>query len=421
MRGVPVNRALWLSAFCLALVLSAVGCGKGLEPREAALKARQEAQAAYEAKKPKVARKAADRAVAVRDKVEKDLTATPDSQELQDLAREVRAAAAEAVRYAELAEEEHTLADKTGSLKARGYRLARKAALKLAFAAMALAVEKAAADGYAALSESQRNAVDLAMEMTGNPKLADGSHDWKTVSTKVAAFGDAPPAEVNLVLALAYLTMSQDDLALVEAAMVNPDDVADPRERLGCRVLRGLVCHLNGMPRLAMREFEAAGEGGPASGPEFSAGICLLRALLYASDKDFRAADLEIMKATKIWPNNPVTVILTGEVMVGEGKYEKAAVTLEDLLRDKGVEPDPWLVGHVEKRAREIRDKKGEAEPLVHNSRFVREVALHYIWQAAKTSEPAQRLKSYIDSAKDFGAECLKHVPGLGEAKTGGA
>ncbi len=416
-----MRHAAWLSAFCLALVLGAVGCGKDLEPREAALQAKQEAQAACEAKKPKVARKAANRAVAARDKVEKGLSAAPDSQELQDLAKEVRAAAGEAVRYAELAEEEQALADKIGSLKARGYRLARKAALKLAFAVMSLAVDKAGADGYAALSENQKSAVDRAMKMTGNPKLADGSPDWKAASAKLAAFGDAPPAEVNLMLALGYLLMSQDDLALVEAAMVNPDDAADPRERLGCQVLRGLACHLNGMPRLAMREFEAAGEGGPASGPEFSAGICLLRATLYVSDKDFRAADLEIVKATKIWPNNPVTVILTGEVMVGEGKYEKAAVTLEDFLRDKGVDPDPWLIQHVEKRAREIRDKKGEAEPLVFSSRFLCEVALYYIGQAAKTSEPAQKLKSYIDSAKGFGAECLKHVPGLGEAKTDGA
>jgi hypothetical protein len=399
---------------CLLLALGLGGCGGGTDgdPREIAGKAREEAEAACQAKKPKAARQAADRAAAMRKKVEKDAEAAPASPDLQALAEDVRAAAREADEFADLAEEEQRLADKVGGFKASGYRLARKAAIKIMFAFTALVVDKAAADGYASLGPDQRNLVDCAVGMAGSPTLADGTPDWKAVGAKMSAFGDAPPPEIGLALAAGFLMAGQDDLALVEIQGVDLDGVTDPQWKLGAQVLRGLAYCLGGMPRLAVCEFEAAGEG-PDTAPEFAAGVCLLRATMRGAEHDFRAADLEIMKAVKVWPNNPIATVLTGEVMVGEGQYEKAAVTLEDALREQGVDADPWLVAYVEKRARDIRDSKGDAEPLFCDAGFVRDMALHYVWQAAKTSEPARGLQGYLDRAKAFGAEYLNRVPGM--------
>jgi phosphoglycolate phosphatase-like HAD superfamily hydrolase len=108
-----------------------------------------------------------------------------------------------------------------------------------------------------------------------------------------------------------------------------------------------------------------------------------------------------------------VGVLLTGEVMVAEGRYEKAARTMEDAFREAGVDVDPELVQFVQKRAREIRDKKGEAEPLFTDKQFLTELAVRYIWQAARTSKPAKRVMEFWKSSKAFGAEVLKSMPGM--------
>jgi hypothetical protein len=344
-------------------------------------------------------------------------SAEPDRAAAQELAMQVTAVARAAARFAEVAEEEQLLAEKIGSLKVRAYRAARGPALKIVFSGLALAAERAG-PGYDSLGEQEKALAGLAEVFAEDLKRPSGKPDWPAIAARMKAFGDNPPPRVGLLLAVAYVLLACDDLALAEADLLKPDMFTDPQEKLGCRFVRGFVLQARGMPRLASRELEAidetdAAKEGLSGRPEFMAGAHLLLAYMAAQERDYRRADVEIMRATKIWPNNPVGVFLTGEVMVAEGRYEKAAKTMEDAFREAGVDVDPELVQLVQKRAREIRDKKGEAEPLFADKQFVTELAVRYIWQTARTSKPAQRVMEFAESSKAFGAEVLKSMPGM--------
>jgi hypothetical protein len=416
---------------CAALLAATLLCGcsrkeplpDGPALKAYAEKARDEARTASEAKDPKAARRAADRAKAAKEKAEKQEAgaAEADRAAAQELAMQVTAVARVAARFAEVAEEEQSLAEKTGSLKLKAYRAARGPALKIVFSGLALAAERAG-PAYDSLSEQEKNRADLAKSLAElvaeDLKRPDGKPDWPAIAARMKAVADNPPPRVGLLLAVAYVLLACDDLALAEADLLKPEMFADPQEKLGCRFVRGFVLQARGMPRLASRELDAitgpeADKEGLSGKPEYMAGAHLLLAFIAAQEKDFRRADIEIMRATKIWPNNPVGVFLTGEVMVAEGRYEKAATTMEDAFREAGVDVDPELIQFVQKRAREIRDKKGEAEPLFTDKQFLTELAVRYIWQTARTSKPAQRVMEFWESAKAFGAEVLKSMPGM--------
>jgi hypothetical protein len=420
-----------LTILCAAMLAATLLCGcsrKESLPDGPALKAysekaRDEARTASEAKNPKAARLAADRAKAAKEKAEKQEAgaAEADRAAAQELAMQVSAVARVAARFAELAEEEQSLAEKTGSWKIKGYRTARGPALKVVFTVLALAAERAG-PAYDSLSEQEKNRADLAKSLAEllaeDLKRPDGKSDWPAIAARMRACGDNPPPRVGMLLAVAYALLACDDLALAEADLLRPEMFTDPQEKLGCRFVRGFVLQARGMPRLASRELDTivgpeAAKRGLSGRPEFMAGAHLLLAYMAAQDRDYRRADIEIMRATKIWPNNPVGVFLTGEVMVAEGRYEKAERTMEDALSEAGVDIDPELIQFVQKRAREIRDKKGEAEPLFADKKFLSELAVRYIWQAARTSKPAKRLKEFVDSARSFGDEVVKALPAM--------
>ena len=381
----------------------------------------REAEQARATGNVEAARKAADRAKAALQAAEQKAEKADKAAqtEAKELVRKVRRAARQADKAADLAEEQRSLEKKRTGWKARSYRAARGPALKLVFAGMALATRHAATHGYDALSDEQKVAVDLADILAEAPRLPDGKPDWPAVSDKLETFGDNPPQEVSLVLAVAFALLRQDGLALLEVEMIDQAAIDDPDERTLCRLLRGVVLHLNGFSRHAGQEFQlAASEQGKAGGPELEGSIHLLLALYHAEQRNWLEVDREIMTATRIWPDNLIGQVLTGEVMIAQGEYEPAAKTLEDLLGEDGL--DPWIVEHIQKRAREIRDSDGEVEPLFHDSGFIIDMSYHAVAQAAAKSKSAGKLKDYMDSAKGFGAKCMKHlqkVPGLGGSR----
>lgn len=69
--------------------------------------------------------------------------------------------------------------------------------------------------------------------------------------------------------------------------------------------------------------------------------------------------------------------------------------------------------------ARQLRDQKGQTEPLLHDPAFLRDVLLRYLYETAKDSGPAQRLRGWIDSAQAFGKRLLDRLPGGGAKETG--
>jgi hypothetical protein len=416
--------------FMLGWLAAALGgCGEPLPSGPAlqpyAEKARDEAAAAEARGDAKAARRAADRAEAASKKAAREAKAAPPEAQAaaQELAQAVRAAAREAVKFADLADEEKRLAKKCGGIRAKGYRAARGVALKAVYGGLALAAEHAGAKGYDALSPDQQGLADRALALVADARTPDGKPDWKAVAQRLRAWSAAPPPDHACFLAIAFLMCRQNDLALFEAAALEAPPEADPQLATLCRGLRGVVFCLSDYPRLSTRELEAAAGDpkvaeNPDWGPQTQGAICLGLALLAAHDGEYEAADVHIMRATRLWPNNPIGVLLTGEVLAAEGKYEKAAVTLEDLLKELGEKPDPWVLDLVQKRARAIRDAKGPVEPLFHNPSFQTEAAVHLLWEAARTSEAARRLKAYVESARQFGAECLRHLPGMGETRS---
>ena len=66
----------------------------------------------------------------------------------------------------------------------------------------------------------------------------------------------------------------------------------------------------------------------------------------------------------------------------------------------------------MQQRGREIRASQGAVKPLLRNAKFLSEATVHCLSEAAKSSEAAAKLRQFIDSAGNFGADMLKNVPG---------
>ncbi len=411
----------------LLLFVLAAGCGRRFEFAEdedlaaTAAQARDDAVAAQQAGDPEAARWAADWAEAAVEeaRTRADRAAEADRPAADRAVREVLALAREAVKFAETAEEEADVADKLGGLRGRSYARARAASLKAIYMGLSLGAKHAGDMGYAALNAQQRDLADRALEAAGAPRLPDGSPDWDAAARTLAAQADDPPRENNYLLAVCFACLKQDRLALYEAAPLDPADVTSPGEKLKCHIIRGVVFMLNGYSRLAMRDLQAAlvlieDLDAERLDPELRGCLHLGMAVLHGLNHDYEACDREVMRATQLWPNNPVGTILTGEVMVAQGEYVKAAVTLEDLLCDLDAEADPEIVRLVQERARQIRDDEVEAAPLFHDPAFIRRLQMVNLTRAARTSETAKKLTAYLDRARAFGADLLGRIPGVG-------
>ena len=139
----------------------------------------------------------------------------------------------------------------------------------------------------------------------------------------------------------------------------------------------------------------------------------MLLAGVYLRANEFDGADREVALAIKAWPGNSLSVFLTGEVMMMNGDYEKAAVSLENAAAGTDRE---WLAAMVAARAREIRDRKEETPRLFTDKAFLREVLLRFILEEAKKSEAARKLNSMIEAAGGLGERVIRGLrPGDGE------
>lgn len=417
---------------CTVAAAILLGCGgKAQTPEElkaAVVSARDGAKAAQEKKDAKAARKAADAADEALGKLRK--LADGKDADLASRARaalaEADAAAREARYFAELADEERRLADKLGSLKAKAYRTGRSVALTATFKGLALAAGQAAKKGIDGLPKTVRDAALQAAVLSGRAPLADGSPDWAGIAADMDARAKNPPENLAWFLAAGFLLSARMDLALYESESLDPAKApalgfGTPKEdRLAVIAVRALAYRANGFTHLAIREFTGAAavledkEPGAELGSEARAALHFFSALGFLYEKQLKRADREIMEAVRADPNGPLAVFLTGERLAAEGEYEKAAESLDAGARSGGG-GDGWLAKRLSERAREIRDRKGGAEPLICDAGFVSEVALHYLGEAAGKSEPAKKLKGTLDSAGGFCTELLGRLPGGGK------
>ena len=420
----PASRPLLLAA--LAALCAGCSCSEpktipGL--RDVAVGARDEATAAREAKDAKRAERAARRAekAAAGAKALLEAAEAPQDSD-RGAVEEAAAAAGEARRSADLAEEERRLARMLGGLKARAYRGARAAALSATFTALALAADQAGKAGPDALPEAVRGsadvAADLAHHLAGRQPLPDGTPDWPGIAGDLRGLRAQPPPELGLYLAVGFLCSARTRLALYEIEQVNEQALTTTEMRDAAVFLRVAAYAMNDLPSLALIEMQKLSDAadGREYGPETLGAIHLVAALLYLDSRDYKRADVEMVRAMKAWPNNPVSVFITGERLAADGRHEEAAESLEKAAA--GTELD-WLARKIADRARQLRDQKGETEPLLHDPAFLRDVLLRYLYEAAKDSEPAQRLRGWTDSARAFGARLLDKLPGDGTKDKG--
>jgi thioredoxin-like negative regulator of GroEL len=115
--------------------------------------------------------------------------------------------------------------------------------------------------------------------------------------------------------------------------------------------------------------------------------------------KDYSQADEEIARGFQTWPNNPLTVFLTGERLAANGEWEKAADSLESQVAGTS---DEWIAHQLARRARDLREGKGGSQALALDSGFLLELAIHAATRSAKNSDAARKFEQFTTEAKAF-------------------
>lgn len=214
------------------------------------------------------------------------------------------------------------------------------------------------------------------------------------------AIGSKPPQIFSALFALAFLLAGRNQLALYEIEMVGPEAAKTPDEKSAYHVLRGVTLSMNGLPNLGAEQMEkgvaAGNQDAKKVGPQWLAAVHMLLAWNYISQRELKKADLEIVRATQAWPDNPVAVFLTGERLAADGQYEEAADSLEKAT--KGTKHE-WLAKKLSARAREVRDKKGAAEPLFFDTGFMCNVMAVCVAEGTEEKAPKQ-LKGVVRAAR---------------------
>jgi hypothetical protein len=419
----------WVIAVCVAAVVLSGGCGKRAETSDelsaaisagAAVAQNSQSKRDYES-----AEKAASRAEDAVERLRK--LATGDAHASQLLV-EADAAARRARHFADLADEEHRLEGRLNGLAARSYRTARRVAFATMFKGMALAAEQAGKGQFNGLPQGVRDAANEAAayagDFAGRVPLADGSPDWAGIVKDMNGMAAKPPSELAASLCLGYMIMGQWQLALYEIDGVDPNHIPVPRgvraSPQECHIVyhigRGLAYRANGFSHMAMREFRSlASEGTGKPEMETDEGLMgtahFVSALAFLQAGEYRQGDLEMAEAIRAEPNGPLAWILTGERLAAGGDYPEAVKSLEGVMSYIGKD-DPWLAERIGDRVREIRDKKGDAEPLVCDADFLCRIIMHYIGEAARESETAGKLKEYVDSSASLGRKVVGLLPG---------
>jgi len=404
----------------VALVFGCGGCGQSLpetipELSDVAIEAQVEAEAARDVKDPDAAAEAADRADAAVARLIEILEEAANPSDEDDALRQKAVLAAGQARYfAELAEEEQRREDELDRWKATAYRTARNLAWQGTFRGLALAAEQAKGRDLDTLPEPVRESAELAAQLAGDwsgrEPTPDGDPDWEGISADMTACADSISARQSQFLALALVLAGQKDLALYEIEMV--DQQVPAEQQLEFHLLRGVIYSMHDLQHLAVLEVDKIPEDQRGESEHLLAGVHLFLAYIHLDGKDYEEADREMVKAMQIWPNNPVSVFLTGERLAATGDWEEAANSLEQLSLDS---EQAWFAQRIAERARELRDSKGEGQTLLHDKKFMTEVVLRYLWVSAEKSPAAAKLKQKVDDARAFGSRVIEHIPGLGE------
>src|SRR5205823_3090558 len=125
---------------------------------------------------------------------------------------------------------------------------------------------------------------------------------------------------------------------------------------------------------------------------------------------DHEQANSDVALATKAWPQSPIGAFLKGEQLASNGEWNKAAKFLEEQAA--GVR-DQWLAEQFNQRARQFRENKGAALPLLDEPAVLFEFVAHSIADSAENSAASQKLREYLETAKTFGLRLASKLPGM--------
>jgi hypothetical protein len=384
------------------------------ELRDVAVSSRDEAQAAQEAKDLAAAKAAAETAEAAVKKLGVLLAQQDATSEDEKANQEAEQAGRKARYFAELAQEQKDMADALASWKARTYRSARGLALGASWKAMSLAAEQAGKSDLKSLpapvQQAARDAARLSQEFSGRQPLDNGQPDWAGIAADLNGYSQSPPAEEHQFLAVAFLLAGQANFGLYEIDMLDATALKSQRQREWSTLARALIYSSHRWRHSAVLACqELVADGDAEASAQLLAGVHLFLAGTYLQGKDHENADRELVRAMRVWPNNPVSVYLTGECLAANGEREKAAKSLEAAAAGT---KDEWLAKKVAERARQIRDGEIEDDTLFHDREFVTRVALHYLAVAAKESPWAAHLQGMLEAADSFGHALMAKLPG---------
>lgn len=403
--------------FC-AIVLFLPGCAQAPENLvQTALDSVPEAKAAYERQDVKAAEKAAkkaEKALASLERLDRGGKLPPDQS--TNMTGKAKTAARSARHFAGLTKEEYQLRETLDGWQVKAYKETRRMVLQQSLAALTLATEKAGTN-WNNLGPVQKNLADCGWKLSqllGKRKpLPDGGPDWAGAASDLRSWSQQAPALMPMFLALVYQVSGFDSLALYEIESMQPASFPSTSNQMFWHAERAFIYDQQGLRRLALREFDRAlslqaNASDSSDGPWLLAAILSYRCFIALQEKDLKTADEELSKVLAAIPDNPVTVFLTGERLMADGQWEKAADSLEKRAAGTANEK---LAALLAQRAREIRDGRGNARTFLEDRRLVIEVMRHFLAEAAKKSEAAAKCRDLIESAKAFGEQLADKLP----------
>ncbi len=415
-----VNGKLWLVIlFCQACWI--IGCGreasesKTIEHIESeVLMAVEQAKLACANHDPVAAKQADEHAQRLAElmnqRVERSVHQPQEERdELIDVRHKVRRLAREVHRWSLLTDQRHALDQMLNGWVAKGYLRSRELACRGTFLALSVTAEQAARTNLNQLPDSVQNAARLAgclaETLAGRRPMPGGQPDWSGIAHDMRTMSQTIPIGVHLVLAVSHMSTGRTGLALYEIESIDPAWLAATEYRLAFHAMRATIYRLQGWRELSFREWQAVvttmkGSKVTSLSQEELGMLHLLLAGVFLSEKLWEEAEIELMKANRAWPNNPLAVVITGERMLANGKTKKVARSLEEAA--VGTEHE-WLGRHLTKRAREIRDGTDDVE-LLFDPQFIRQLLKNYGRQGGVlNAQPETTLQRWLRSAQEFG------------------
>lgn len=409
---------------CLMLILAGCSGEKAKTVQElydVTVACKKEAQQGRDEKDADKAENAAENAEEIAEKAEERLKEQKViSESDKETLNKILVTANETKHIAELAAEDEELSDLLSSWKAKAYRKTRLLTIKGVFLGLALAVDQAEKKGIDALpAKVQESAIfgaSLVYDYTGKGKLKNGDPDWKEIAKVLREFSTTPPAELPAVFAVVYTAANQKSIGLYEIELLDPEKISDNDRKLWCKLTRSIILSMNGFTNLAVesmeqtvKEFEehALLKGinqDESVSTEEQAQIllsCMHLAIgyLHFEKGKHKEADKEVVRAMKAWPNNPLTVFLTGEILLENGKKDEAVESLKKAAAQVEAE---WLAEIIAQRAKEIRDGKGKDESLLYNSKVLGGIILTVLIEKAKKTDIKGPFADWLQIIQNF-------------------